>query len=95
MDSDKRSTRILSCELTPENALNFSYDNPFGSDTPEVSSITGTQKPDGTLTGERRGVGDDGAPYVIRTGEPSLASDSLEHEVLPRIAAKCRDALKP
>ena len=92
---EKRTSRILTCELSPDNSLNFTYENPFGADVTGISKISGTQKNDGSVAGQQEGLDNEGRPYTVRTGEPNLASDSLQHDALPRVVQKCRDALKP
>jgi hypothetical protein len=83
----------LTCEVSPDGTLNFTEKNPFGPEEP--MTINGEQEPNGRITGQRSGIDADGKPYIVRTGEPGLAPDTLEHETLPRIAQKCRDTFKP
>jgi len=90
-----RSARNLTCELSPDGTLAFSYQNPFGPDEPDVKEISGVQNPGGKISGQQSGTNEAGVSYVVRTGEPGLASDTLEHETLPRVAKTCREALKP
>jgi hypothetical protein len=82
----------LTCKTSPHSTLNFTKkNNPF---EPGMT-ISGMQERNGRITGRLSDISGDGKPYTVRTGEPSLASDTLEHETLSRLAKQCRDTMKP